>query len=117
MSETTATTPDIGALKSKMKAIWSAGDFGRIAEIIQGGAEEFVDRLNLKPGETLLDVACGTGNSAIPAAKKGAVVTGVDIAPNLIEQARARAAAEGVNCQFDEGDAEDLPYATPALIR
>jgi SAM-dependent methyltransferase len=93
-----------------MKATWSSGDFGKIAEIIQSGAEEFVDRLDLKPNETVLDVACGTGNSAIPAARKGAVVTGVDIAPNLVEQARARAKAENVECWFDEGDAEDLPY-------
>ena len=106
----TATTPDINALKSKMKATWSAGDFGKIAEIIQQGADEFVERLNIKPGEKVLDVACGTGNTAIPEARKGAIVTGVDIAANLLEQARGRAAAEGLNIQFDEGDAEDLPY-------
>ena len=106
----TATTPDINAIKSKMKTIWTAGDFGKIAEIIQGGADEFIERLNLKPGETVLDVACGTGNTAIPAAKKGAVVTGVDIAANSLEQARARAAAENLEIKFDEGDAEDLPY-------
>jgi 2-polyprenyl-3-methyl-5-hydroxy-6-metoxy-1,4-benzoquinol methylase len=64
----TATTPDINAIKSKMKTIWSAGDFGKIAEIIQDGANEFVERLDPKPGETVLDVACGTGNTAIPAA-------------------------------------------------
>jgi len=111
MTETeTATTPDINAIKSKMKTIWTAGDFGKIAEIIQGGADEFIDRLNLKPGETVLDVACGTGNTAIPAAKKGAAVTGVDIAANSLEQARARAAAEDLEVKFDEGDAEDLPY-------
>jgi SAM-dependent methyltransferase len=111
MAETAAITPDIGVLKSKMKATWSSGDFGKIADVIQGGATEFVDRLNLKPGETVLDVACGTGNSAIPAARKGSVVTGVDIAVNLLEQARARAEAEGVEATFEEGDAEALPCA------
>lgn len=104
-------SPDLSALKAKMKAVWSAGDFGKIAEIIQQGASEFVDRLDLKHGEKLLDVACGTGNTALPAAHKGARVTGIDIAPNLIEQARARAAADGVAITFEEGDAEALPYA------
>jgi len=56
-------------------------------------------------------VACGTGNLAVPAARKGAIVTGADIATNLLEQARARAEAEGLKIQFDEGDAENLPYA------
>jgi ubiquinone/menaquinone biosynthesis C-methylase UbiE len=58
----------------------------------------------------VLDVACGTGNLAIPAARAGATVTGVDIAPNLIEQAKANAEAERLAISFDEGDAEDLPY-------
>src|ERR1700752_5414674 len=59
----------------------------------------------------VLDVACGTGNLAIPAGKTGAEVTGVDIAPNLVEQARENANREGLTAQFDEGDAEALPYA------
>jgi ubiquinone/menaquinone biosynthesis C-methylase UbiE len=58
----------------------------------------------------VLDVACGTGNTALPAARKGATVTGVDIASNLLEQARSRAAKESLTVQFDEGDAESLPY-------
>jgi SAM-dependent methyltransferase len=62
-------------------------------------------------GAKVLDVACGTGNVAIPLAKRGAVVTGVDIATNLLVQARERARAEGVEAKFDEGDAEALPYA------
>ena len=111
MSSEAQLSPDLAALKAKMKAVWSAGDFGKIAEIIQDGAAEFVDRLDLKHGETLLDVACGTGNTAIPAALKGAIVTGIDIAPNLVKQARARATVEGVECTFEEGDAEAMPYA------
>lgn len=111
MSEAAAALPNIDVIKSKMKTTWSAGDFGRIATMIEIGAEEFIDRLSIKSGETVLDIACGTGNLAIPAARAGAVVTGVDIAPNLVEQARKRAAAERLECQFDEGDAEALPYA------
>lgn len=111
MSSETQLSSDLSALKAKMKATWSAGDFGKIAESIQHGAIEFIDRLNLKHREKLLDVACGTGNTALPAAHKGAIVTGIDIAPNLIEQARDRAAADGVEITFEEGDAEAMPYA------
>ena len=103
--------PEMDALKSKLKSMWMAGDFGQVARIIEAAAEEFIDRLALKPGTRVLDVACGSGNLAIPAARAGAIVTGVDIAPNLLEQARARAAAEGLTIKFDEGDAERLPYA------
>jgi SAM-dependent methyltransferase len=63
----------------------------------------------------VLDVACGTGNTAIPLARRGATVTGLDIAPNLLVQARERAAQEGLAIQFDEGDAEQLPYAEGAF--
>jgi SAM-dependent methyltransferase len=97
-------------LKEKMRATWMAGDFGQIARYSAKGAEEFVDRLNIRTGMRVLDVACGTGNLAIPAARKGAQVTGVDIAPNLLEQARQRAAVESLQATFEEGDAEQLPY-------
>jgi SAM-dependent methyltransferase len=97
-------------LKQRMKASWMAGDFGQIARKIASGAEEFIARLDLKPGMKVLDVACGSGNQSIPAAHAGATVTGVDIATNLLEQARVRAAEEGLKIQFDEGDAEQLPY-------
>jgi len=87
-----------------------AGDFGVVAKTISGGAESFISRLSLPPGTRVLDVACGTGNLAIPLARGGAIVTGVDIAPNLIAQARERSRAEGLEVNFDEGDAEQLPY-------
>jgi ubiquinone/menaquinone biosynthesis C-methylase UbiE len=103
-------TPEMETLKTKLKATWIAGDFEQIAKSYRLGAAEFVNRLALKPGERVLDVACGTGNLAIPAARNGAKVTGVDIAPNLLEQGRERAKAEGLAIQFDEGDVEDLPY-------
>lgn len=105
-----ATPPDFETLKARIRATWMAGDFGQIAKQAEPVAEQFVARRAIKPGMRVLDVACGTGNFAIPAAKAGAIVTGVDIAPNLLEQGRARARREGVNVQFDEGDAEQLPY-------
>lgn len=104
-------TPEMETLKTKLKATWSSGDFGKIAESFTVGAAEFVERLNLKPGMRVLDVACGNGNQSIPAARAGAEVTGVDIAPNLVEQARKRAENENLKIRFDEGDAENLPYA------
>ncbi len=106
----TALTPELEALKTKLRATWMAGDFEQIGKSYAPGAAEFIARLDLKPGEKVLDVACGAGNTAIPAARAGAIVTGVDIAPNLVEQARRNAQAEGLNCQFDEGDAEALSY-------
>jgi SAM-dependent methyltransferase len=103
-------TPELEALKSRLRATWIAGDFGQIAISSASGAEDFIKRLNLQPGMKVLDVACGTGNLALPAARMGAIVTGVDIAPNLIKQARENAEREGLKIQFDEGDAEALPY-------
>jgi len=106
-----STAPDINALKSKMRDTWMAGDFGVIARYAAASEEEFVARLQLAPGMRVLDVACGTGNTAIPAARYGAHVVGVDIASNLLEQARQRAAQEGVQAEFREGDAERLDFA------
>lgn len=104
-------TPDMEALKTRLKATWMAGDYGHFAQYLEPGALEFLERLAIPPGTRMLDVACGAGQIAIPAARAGVKVTGVDIAANLIEQARARAKAEGLDIQFDEGDAEMLPYA------
>jgi ubiquinone/menaquinone biosynthesis C-methylase UbiE len=105
-----AANPEFQNLKSRLKNTWMAGDFSEIAKHIESAAEAFIGRLNIKTGEKVLDVACGSGNLAIVAAKQGADVTGVDIATNLIEAARGRASAEGLDIRFDEGDAESLPY-------
>jgi SAM-dependent methyltransferase len=98
------------SLKSRLKGTWSAGDFGRIAVSYEVGAADFISRLAFKPRQRVLDVACGTGNLAIPAARAGAEVIGIDIAPNLVGQARQRAASERLAIKFEEGDAERLPY-------
>jgi len=103
--------PTIEQIKSNMRSTWMAGDFGVVAKTISGAAEEFIARLALPAGTRVLDIATGTGNLAIPLAGSGCIVTGVDIAPNLLEQGRERAAAENLTIAFDEGDAEALPYA------
>jgi SAM-dependent methyltransferase len=103
-------TPEMESLKTRLKATWMAGDYGHFAQYLEPGALEFLARLHVQAGTRMLDVACGAGQIAIPAARAGARVTGVDIATNSIEQARARARAEGLDARFDEGDAEMLPY-------
>ena len=103
--------PNLSALKARLKATWESGDFGQIARTIEGVAEEFLARQSLVRGSLVLDVACGTGNLAVIAARCGCVVSGVDIAHNLLDQARARAAAEELRVDFIEGDAEALPFA------
>ena len=108
--EARSTDQEFAELKQRMKASWMAGDFGQIARKLANGAGEFIARLGLQPGMRVLDVGCGSGNQSIPAARTGANVTGVDIAANLLEQARQRAADEHLKIQFDEGDAEQLPY-------
>jgi SAM-dependent methyltransferase len=104
------TVPDIAQLKAGMKSTWMAGDFGRIANFSAQAADDFIQRLAIQPGARVLDVACGTGNTAIPAVRAGASVIGCDIAANLLDQARNRATAESLSITFQEGDAEDLPF-------
>ncbi|MFN0119667.1 MAG: class I SAM-dependent methyltransferase [Blastocatellia bacterium] len=106
----TTSTSEWTTLKNRMKAIWMSGDYSKIARIIEPGAEAFIERLCLRPGTRVLDVACGTGNICFPAARAGAMVTGLDIAPNLLATARKRARAAGARIQFDEGDVEQMPY-------
>jgi SAM-dependent methyltransferase len=108
-------SPDFAQLKSNLKASWMAGDFGQIANYTVKAGEDFVARTEIKPGARILDVACGTGNTALPAARAGGLVTGVDIAPNLLEQAKKRAAAERLEIRFQEGDAEQLPVDDDAF--
>ena len=110
MDSTRTTTTELDGLKKKLRATWMAGDFAKIAKSFEDGAEDFVTRLGITKGVAVLDVACGNGNTAIPAAWLGAEVTGVDIAPYLIEQAIDRAKAANLSAEFDVGDAEDLPY-------
>ncbi len=105
-----APSPDVSELKSRLKNTWMAGDFSKVAEHIETAAQAFVDRLEITPGMRVLDVACGSGNLAVLAAQRGAEVTGIDIADNLIEAARRRAEVAALNIRFDVGDAEAMPY-------
>lgn len=102
-------------VKDRLRTTWITGDFGQIARYTEKCAAEFVDRLNPQPGQEVLDVACGTGNLAIPAARAGGKVRGIDIALNLLEQGRSRADAESLPVEFSEGDAESLAFDDAAF--
>jgi len=106
----TEPTVEVDVLTERSRATWTSGDFGRIAKGYLRGASEFVARLGLNAGESVLDVACGTGNLTLPAARFGASVTAIDIAPNLLAQAQAQAVRERLSIAFDLGNAEELPY-------
>lgn len=103
-------TPEMEALKGKLKATWESGDYGIFAKYLEPGALEFFDRLDIPPGTKLLDIGCGAGQLTIPSAKKGIDVTGVDLAQNLVDQANERAKAEGLDVKIVQGDAEALAF-------
>lgn len=91
------------------KALWEKGDFTRIAESMRQSGTALVASVGVRSGETILDLGCGDGTTAVPAARLGAQVLGVDIASNLVAAGNARAAAEGLtNLRFQEGDASHL---------
>jgi len=98
-------------LTERVRATWTSGNFGRIAKSYERSAGEFIARLGLDAGESVLDVACGSGNLALPAARIGASVTAIDIAPNLLAQAQSNAVRERLSIAFEVGNAEQLPYA------
>jgi ubiquinone/menaquinone biosynthesis C-methylase UbiE len=102
---------DVDGIKEGQKRMWATGDYPEIARTIEEVAEVVVERVHAAPGNDLLDVATGSGNVAIPAAGKGATVTGLDITPELLQVARRRAAEAGVEVRWIEGDAEELPFA------
>jgi len=104
------TVSGVAAIKTKMKATWMTGDYDTFSRYMEEGAKEILAGWDIKAGNNVLDVGCGSGQTAIPAAQIGANVSGIDIATNLIESARERAALEGVTVRFDEGDAEQIPY-------
>ena len=103
-------TPEVTGLKARLKDTWMAGDYDRFSRYMEQGARIFYEQLDVPAGCELLDVACGSGQVALWAARDGVSVTGVDIAPNLVQRAQARADAEGLKARFIEGDAEALPF-------
>ncbi len=106
----TACPPDLAAIRTGQQAVWASGDFAVVARTIQIVAESLCEAADLCAGEKVLDVATGTGNAAIAAARCFADVTATDFVPALLEHGRVRAAVEGLHVVFREADAEDLPF-------
>jgi SAM-dependent methyltransferase len=102
---------DLDAIKDGQRKVWSMGDYPDVARRIEEVAEVAVERSGASAGESLLDVATGSGNAALAAAARGATVTGLDLTPKLLEVARTRASESGYEIDFIEGDAENLPFA------
>lgn len=101
---------DLEAVKGVQQKVWSTGDFSEVAKTVQTTSDALVNALDVMPGERVLDVACGSGNAAIPAARPFAQVTALDYVPELLERGRERARAERLEIEFVEGDAENLPF-------
>jgi SAM-dependent methyltransferase len=104
-------TVDLGAVRQAQQKTWSEGDFAMVAGIVEMVAEELVEAMDIIPDERVLDVACGSGNGALAAARRAwGNTVGVDFVPSLLERGRERAAAERLDVEFVEGDAADLPF-------
>jgi SAM-dependent methyltransferase len=106
----TDTPPDLEAVTQVQQQIWSQGDFAKIGISAQIVAEELCESVDVLPGRRVLDVACGAGNGAIAAARRNADAVGMDYVPALLDRGRERAAAEGYDIEFVEGDAQALPF-------
>ena len=106
-----AEAADLEAVKQAQQKVWSAGDFSMVAGIVAIVGERLCEEIDVIPGERVLDVACGSGNTTIPAARRawGGTV-GLDFVPELLERASERAAVERVEIDWIEGDAENLPF-------
>jgi len=101
---------DVAALKTRQQAAWSSGDYSVVGTTLQIVGEELCEALDLRAGQSVLDVAAGNGNASLAAARRWCDVTATDYVPALLERARERARAERLNIAFREADAEALPF-------
>lgn len=116
MTTTTSAADADRALKARHRAMWARGDYPAVAaEVIPALGPALVEATGIRSGTTVLDVAAGSGNAAVPAARAGARVVASDLTPELFEAGRRHAAAHGVDVTWEEGDAEALPYPDDAF--
>ena len=107
--------PDFGAIKMKQQAAWATGDYAVVGSSIVIVPEMLCEAMDLRSGWKVLDVAAGSGNASLAAARRGCRVTSTDYVPTLLERGRVRAEAEGFRIAFEEADAEHLPFADGAF--
>ncbi|MCU7930246.1 MAG: class I SAM-dependent methyltransferase [Candidatus Thiodiazotropha sp. (ex Codakia rugifera)] len=103
-------TPDYTAIKAKQQATWGSGDYGRIGVTLQISGEVLCESMDIHSGQSVLDIAGGNGNAALAAARRFCKVISTDYVPALLEQSRARAEVEGLAIDYQEADAENLPF-------
>jgi len=109
-SDATAPAVDYATITARQQATWSEGDFNVLALAVMPASDNLVAALDVRGGEKVLDIACGSGNAALVAARRNADVFGIDYVPALVARARERARAEGTTVDFREGDAQSLPF-------
>src|ERR1700704_6725799 len=108
--DTNSVLPDLPTMKTRQHAAWSSGDYAVVGTTLQIVGEELCESLDLRAGRKVLDVAAGNGMASLAAARRWCDVTSTDYVPSLLERGRARAAAEGMQIEFREADAENLPF-------
>jgi SAM-dependent methyltransferase len=110
VTATTSPTIDLVAVKTRQQAAWSAGDYAVVGTTLQIVGESLCEALDLRAGDSVLDVAAGNGNATLAAARRWCDVVSTDYVPALLERGRARASAEGLPVRFEQADAENLPF-------
>src|SRR3954447_11241543 len=107
---TTSTVVDLARVKARQQHMWASGDFHAVATLIQPVADDLCAAVDLQAGWRVLDVACGSGNAALAAARCGCDAVGIDYVPALLARGRRRADAEGLAIELLKGDAEAIPF-------
>ncbi|MDX1529702.1 MAG: class I SAM-dependent methyltransferase [Gammaproteobacteria bacterium] len=108
---TAGITPDYTAIKTKQRNTWGSGDYGRVGVTLQITGESLCEAMDIRSGQSVLDVAAGNGNASLAAARRFCKVVSTDYVPSLLDRSRVRAAAEHLAIEYQEADAEDLPFA------
>ena len=103
-------SPGYDAIKSKQQSAWGSGDYARVGVTLQISGEQLCEAMDMRAGQSVLDVAGGNGNATLAAARRFCTVVSTDYVPELLEKSRARALADGFHIEYQQADAENLPF-------